>query len=125
MNRNLNDLATEIHDGNRVKGFYEGEKNLGEMIALIHAELSEALEADREDRYQKTDIHESAIDTLTQVNYKEWFESHVKDRFEDELIDVLIRVLDLAAYKKIDIERHLKLKMRYNIGRPYRHKKKY
>lgn len=43
----INKLAELIHNNNKEKGFYEGEKNTGEIIALIHSEVSEALEADR------------------------------------------------------------------------------
>lgn len=37
----------------------------------------------------------------------------------------MIRVMDLAAYKKIDLEKHIALKMRYNSMRERLHGKKY
>ena len=43
----INRLAKEIHKNNVSKGFYDKEKNIGEMLCLIHSEVSEALEADR------------------------------------------------------------------------------
>ena len=43
----LNELAQEVHKGNVERGFYEGEKNIGEILMLIVSEVSEALEADR------------------------------------------------------------------------------
>jgi hypothetical protein len=53
------------------------------------------------------------------------FVLNVKNTFEDELSDVIIRMLDLFAFKGIDIESHIKVKMRYNINREYKHGKSY
>lgn len=47
----LNQLAKKIHENSKNHGFYDEPKNTGEMIALMHSELSEALEADREGKY--------------------------------------------------------------------------
>jgi NTP pyrophosphatase (non-canonical NTP hydrolase) len=44
---------------------------------------------------------------------------------EDELADIMIRVMALAAYKGINLESHIKAKMRYNSLREYKHGKKY
>lgn len=43
----------------------------------------------------------------------------------DELADIMIRVMDLAAFKGIDLEKHIDLKMKYNSLRPHKHGKKY
>jgi NTP pyrophosphatase (non-canonical NTP hydrolase) len=51
------------------------------------------------------------------------FEQVVKDTFEDELADVLIRTLDLACSMGIDIDFYVSEKMRYNEGRPFKHGK--
>lgn len=40
----MNNLAKEIHAVNVKNGFYDDEKNIGEMLALIHSEVSEALD---------------------------------------------------------------------------------
>jgi len=49
---------------------------------------------------------------------------YVKDTFEDELADTIIRILDLCGYLGIDIDEHINLKMAYNRERPYKHNKK-
>lgn len=46
----LNDLASQINQNARDKGFWESERNLGEMLMLAVSELSEALEEHRAGR---------------------------------------------------------------------------
>jgi NTP pyrophosphatase (non-canonical NTP hydrolase) len=121
---NINKIAAEIHENNIKKGFFEGEKNIGEMLALIHSEVSEALEADRKDRYTEV-LPTSVYRWVDNDKFKESFEEHIKDSFQDELADIFIRVLDLAAFKNVDLEGHVKAKMRYNSLREYKHGKKY
>ncbi|SED09844.1 hypothetical protein SAMN04489761_4267 [Tenacibaculum sp. MAR_2009_124] len=122
----INELAKEIHQNNVKKGFYEDEKNIGEMLALIHSEVSEALEADRKGFYVPI---ENRIDWLNDLEsdseFKSDFTELVKDTFEDELADIMIRVMDLAAHKEINLEEHIKGKLRYNKMREYKHGKRY
>ena len=131
----LNKLSKQIHENAKSKGFYDNEKNLGEMLCLIHSEISEALEALRISKYYSNCgvENEWIIKGMADKNYgatfnddlffKEQFENMVKSSFEDELADVVIRVLDLCAFKGVDIESHVKAKMRYNCLRPHRHGK--
>lgn len=121
----INELSSQIHEINRKNGFYEDKKNIGEMLALIHSEVSEALEADRKDRHAHPDIallNSTIIDVRTAKSH---FEEFIKDTFEDELADVMIRVMDMAAFLGIDLEAHIKAKVRYNSMREYKHGKRY
>ena len=130
----INKLAKEIHLNARSKGFFDAEKNIGEMLCLIHSEVSEALEADRKNHYTKLK-KDWYIKGLADPNYgasfcdneafKKEFKNSVKNTFEDELADIMIRVMDLAAFKGIDLEAHIKAKMRYNASREHKHGKKY
>jgi NTP pyrophosphatase (non-canonical NTP hydrolase) len=74
------------------------KRNFGEMIALCHAELSEALEADR----------------------KHLMDTHLPHRcgVEVELADALIRILDIGAALGMDLGSAVAEKMAYNQTRP-------
>lgn len=120
----INKLSKEIHENAKNKGFYEGEKNIGEMLCLIHSEVSEALEADRKGRYTKSNIF--AVNGWTSDgDFTHSFKENVKDTFEDELADIVIRVMDLAAFKGVNLEEHISAKIRYNSTREHKHGKKY
>ena len=124
----INKLSKQIHQNNIKKGFFENEKNIGEMLALIHSEVSEALECDRKNRYVNDDIKRYTKEFYPENEdnlFKIEFENFIKDTFEDELADIMIRVMDLAAFKKINLEDHIFAKMRYNSLREYKHGKKY
>lgn len=132
---NLTDLSKTIHEGNREKGFYEGVVNIGEKLALIHSEVSEALEAHRKEhfadlaRYREELLESTQKEDLTMqesdIVFKESFEKHVKNSFEDEIADVIIRCLDLCGFMAIDIEAHVAMKLNYNKTRAHKHGKKY
>lgn len=130
----LNDLSFQAHTASVSKGFYEGPQNIGEKLALIHSEVSEALEADRAGKYadQGSKIPKGYVAKLLNAipadkneTFKELFLEKVKDTFEDELSDTLIRILDLAGYLQINLDEHVKAKMRYNSLRPHKHGKTY
>lgn len=121
----MNKLAEKIHQMNVKKGFYdEQNRNIGELLCLIHAEISEALEAVREDKFSKVNpVHLLNIDNND--DFKNKFLETTKDTFEDEIADSLIRLLDLCGYKKINISAHIEAKLRYNSTRPIRHGKSF
>lgn len=120
----INKLAKKVHQNAKDHGFFDGEKNIGEMLCLIHSEVSEALEADRKGR--KCEHNIKVVNSWTSNNdFQNSFRENVKDTFEDELADIMIRVMDLAEYKGIDLEQHIEAKMRFNSLREFKHGKKY
>lgn len=121
----INELTTLIHSRAREKGFYDDEFNLSEKLMLIVSELGEAQNSDRENRRANLEYFLERKKLLSEGSLIKCFESSVKDTLEDELADSIIRILDLCGYLKIDIGKHIELKMQYNLSRPNKHGKKY
>lgn len=135
----INELCKAAHKTSREHGFYDEQKdeaNIPEKLALIHSEVSEALEAHRDGYFTKiSGVYEDlTIDKITKdlsgnnevkllaINA---FQATIKNSFEDELADAVIRIADLCGYMDIDLEKHILAKMAYNETRPYKHGKKY
>jgi len=98
----LNELAKEIHEANKAKGFWARERSSAEILVLIQSEMFEALEAERKSRSAKK-VPECLI-MMNKEGFNDFFAKHVKDSFEDELADTVIRILDMAGAWNIDIQ---------------------
>ena len=98
-------LAHECFRASSDKGFWEqgDRRSKGEMIALMHSELSEMLEGVR----------------------KPGPDSHVPEftSEEIEMADLFIRALDYAAGWKLRLGEAIFAKMTFNATRPYKHGK--
>ncbi len=126
----INELATQVYEQNKLKGFWDDKKNKGEMLMLIVSELAGALEADRKGRVADTTyIREMIKDGYTwkdsEHSFTSAFQRDIKDTFEDEIADTVIRLLDLAGGLDIDLDFHIRQKLAYNKTRPFKHGKKY
>lgn len=84
------------------KGWHDSDNNDGECIALMHSELSEALEALRRDNPADTNC--PAFTSL-----------------EIELADVIIRIFDYAGLRRLNLAEAILAKMKYNHSRGYKH----
>lgn len=114
---NLNDLSKQIYEANKAKGFWDSKRNEGEMLMLIVSELGEAMEALRKDKI--------APNVQGEIFEPTQFESIIKDTFQDEVADALIRILDMCGGMSIDIDYHVTAKLRYNATRERFHGKKF
>lgn len=121
----LTPLAEDVYQANKAKGFWEGKRNKGELLMLVTSELAEALEADRKGRYAVTGLLNSLLKVEDNERFKADFERLVKDTFEDEVADAVIRLLDMSGGLGIDIAKHVELKLRYNSLRAPKHGKLY
>ena len=118
----LNELRDVAHNDAVLKGFWEADDNIGMALMLIVSELSEGLEALREGTICEPGM---ALRCLSGDFEPLWFKANVKDTFEDELADALIRLMDLCGHLKIDIASHVKAKMLYNRTRGHLNGKRF
>lgn len=122
--QDLNQSAQVIFENNKAKGFWDTERNVGELLMLITSELGEAMEAHRKGKFANWEAYNAAEkNDLAQEMAS--FQTHIKDTFEDEIADAVIRLLDLAAGLGIDLEKQLNAKVKYNESRPRLHGKLY
>lgn len=112
----LTEQGRRIHGIARAKGFYDRPHNLVEHLALMHSEISEALEELRKPP-------QPGLAITTQHVYFE-LDKDGRDKpegFVVELADALIRILDTMTYVGVDIDAVVKLKVDYNEGREFMH----
>ena len=124
-------LIEKAHSVAKEKGFRDEERNVPGMLMLVVSELSEALEALRKGHYAEpfaTAVLAEDLNNWDDVLSEPWkngFEKAVKSSFEDEIADVAIRLFDMCGGLKIDLDKHIEMKMKFNSLRPYKHGKKF
>jgi len=148
----VKDLVKTSHETSKEKGFWkyhdlvldkmsengnftEDELNavrdafINQKMMLIVSEISEMVEALRKTERCKCDV--KLLDNILQQftdkpqQFSMRFIHHVKDTFEDELADVMIRLGDLIGKLDIDIEKYIEMKQKFNSIREKMHGKKF
>lgn len=101
----LREMAAYVHEISVSKGWWDKENAPADLIANVHAELSEAWEEHRNGHPDDEVYHQDGKPS----------------GFVVELADAVIRILDYCAGKKIDIATVICIKSEFNQTRPYRH----
>jgi hypothetical protein len=100
----INEWATKINKIAHEHGWYDdGPRNFGELLALMHSELSEALEEWRDNKGGF------------------YIENGKPEGYIVEMIDCAIRILDTVKEMGFNVEEVMSAKVAYNEGRPYKH----
>lgn len=100
----LNNLAANVHLDNVKAGWWSDlktglplERNVGELLCLVHSEISEAMEGYRKNLQDDKLPH--------------------RKMFEVEIADTLIRLFDIAGKFELDLDGAVKEKREYNSKR--------
>lgn len=118
IDRVINYLVEECHLISTEKGFYDDvnktyaelqvdERFIGTQIALMHSELSEALEALRDNKQG--------------IYYKQQKKGFKPEGMVVELADCIIRIFDLCGALNLKLGKALREKIDYNRTRDYKH----
>ena len=127
----LNKLASQIYEGNAEKGFWDGsskdvkdKKEVALKLMLIVSELGEAMESHRKGKFANIEMYKHDMEVFP-ASFTDNFVDRIKDSFEDEIADTIIRLFDMAGGLGIDLEFHIEIKLKYNATREKLHGKKY
>lgn len=109
----IDELIAEAHRTAELKGWWLEDQtpNIPEKLALVHSEVSEALE---ELRLRPADCWDVGVLQPDGSSTK-------PEGFVVELADAIIRIADLCGYLDLPLTEALRRKLEYNKTRLYRH----
>lgn len=92
------------HQIAKEKGFWDIDRNDGELIALMHSELSEALEWLRDNKLKEKERWDNVV---------------------EEMADCVIRIADFCEARGLNLTHAIWEKMDANKKRPKKHGKRF
>ena len=123
MNKTLNEWAQDIHENAIKHGWWDDpNRSFGDIVALCHSELSEALEEYRD--HKPLAYCNSPYTDNGMYGINEPYEWGINDKPEGvavEMIDCIIRILDWCGMMGVDVDAIMEAKNDYNKMRPYKH----
>jgi hypothetical protein len=131
--------ALRIHQTAKDHGFWDKERNLGEMLMLVTSELAECLEENRAGKprvyWKCKDCGYETVDQPDSMGHKPdtmaaWCAGDMKPEGElVEVADAIIRLLDtghdMASKTRYTLSDVMAFKMIYNDDREHMHGKAY
>lgn len=99
-NEQLNALKERAYKTAVAHGFHEDVKPNVYYLGLVMSEMGEAINADRKGDHADTKGFE---DGLAKFPPMDCFNAYIKDSLEDEIADVVIRLLDFAGMKEYNL----------------------
>lgn len=94
----LNALKEKAHMTAVEHGFHDEEKPYCYWLGLVMSEAGEAINADRKGMHADTKRFEEVM-AIRSISPRVVFEENIKDTVEDEIADIVIRLLDFAGLK--------------------------
>jgi NTP pyrophosphatase (non-canonical NTP hydrolase) len=120
----ITEIMRDAHANAVDKGFWEEPvRTFGDQIALMHSELSEALEEFRDHGASSIDCVYTHVE-IDPHNMKKIFVLEKGKKLEGvavEFADVIIRIADTCEHYGIPLEFAIEKKMDYNRTRPHKH----
>lgn len=97
----LNALKERAYKTAIAHGFHEEARPDAYWLGLVMSEMGEAINADQKG------LHANVVRFVEDMElgnpFKESFEAHIKDSLEDELADIVIRLLDFAGLRGYEL----------------------
>lgn len=114
----LQSMQAEVREVNEANGWFESDRTVGDDLALLHSEVSEALDAYRD----------HGLDDPTGQCPEDFNGRHLHgaspckpEGFGSELADVLVRLLDTCERRGVDLAAEYERKVAFNRTRGHRH----
>lgn len=100
-NKQLNALKERAYKTAVAHGFHEDVRPDAYYLGLVMSEMGEAINADRKGLHADTYLFTLNIENG--LSFEDNFEQYIKDTVEDEIADVVIRLLDFAGMKDYNL----------------------